>query len=794
MAVLAWAAAAAAQPVDTAPAEPAAVEATLGEIVVTARRKSESLQQVPQSVTAVTADTIAKLNLKRLEDITAVTPGFSLSSGVSGYSTVASTRGVSFQSESAAAPTVAFYLNDAPVETTVLFQSLFDIGQIEVLRGPQGTVRGISAPSGALTLTTRQPNLSEYGGYLETTLTDQHGRNVNGAVNVPILQDVLGLRVAGIIDQTDVDGTRSLFNALRPKQTTSAVRTSLAFEPSDALNARVMYLHMDRQVQAFSPVAGPGAGYNGPAIASKDRLSVNDEISDIRQHFDVVTAQVDSHLWGHHFSYVGSYTFQKVVANEPVDRGNVIPRLDLINRSYTTQERTSHEFRMASEPAPGRFLDYTVGAFYQWIANDVAAPQPTTLPGFFGSPAAPSPLTIDPRYQATTLILPTNSDQEYSIFGSVTAHFGENTELTLGGRQLFKRNVINNTITLQPGLAALPPSAIGLPAGIGCGPLPASPYPGFCNVTLAERPIQSTRKYSMKRPFIYNVSLSHQFSRDLLVYANTGSSWRYGPAVFGLFNGANDPVLNSLLTLNPETSRSYEIGLKSTLLDGRMRLNVALFRQKFHNLIIRTEPVLYLSAQSPTDPGTPTLFNFTTQVPAVVEGFDIDAAFQITPEWNATLGLSYADGRAENGQVPCNGPIPPGQKVRICDYSGSTSRDPLWSMTVTSEYTRQVRDGMDGFVRGLVTYYPENNRRSTALVIDNYSLVNLYAGVRSQDGAWEASIFAKNAFKTDEVTSLDANPYTVAGSPLTTSSGYFGTTFTPRREVGVNIRYAFGSR
>src|SRR4051794_12550159 len=111
----------AAQP--AAPAAAPAEQAELGEIVVTARRRSESLQQVPQSVTAVTSDTLQKMNIKRLEDVSTVSPGLSLTSASNGYTVAASTRGVSFQSESAASPTVAFYLNDAPAESTVLFQS-----------------------------------------------------------------------------------------------------------------------------------------------------------------------------------------------------------------------------------------------------------------------------------------------------------------------------------------------------------------------------------------------------------------------------------------------------------------------------------------------------------------------------------------------------------------------------------------------------------------------------------------------------------------------------------------------
>ena len=101
-------------------------------------------------------------------------------------------------------------------------------------------------------------------------------------------------------------------------------------------------------------------------------------------------------------------------------------------------------------------------------------------------------------------------------------------------------------------------------------------------------------------------------------------------------------------------------------------------------------------------------------------------------------------------------------------------------------------------MRGLATYYPRNNRVEPSFSVDNYSLVNLYAGVRSHDGAWEASIFARNAFATDQLLDRGTQLETVGAlTPFFTdrSAGHYVTaTMTPRREIGVNLRYAWGSR
>src|SRR5246500_2458553 len=222
-----------AQPAPAAPAAPPADQATLGEIVVTARRRSESLQEVPQTVNAVTADSLQKLNITKFDDVQSVVPGLSLQSSNTGYSAAASLRGVTFDVTTGAQPTVALYLNDAPVQALFLFQSLFDVGQVEVLKGPQGTTRGISAPSGAITVTTRKPYLSNFGGYADVPAADLRGRTAQGALNIPIIQDVLAVRAAAVIDQNDYDGVRSIHNSLRPRSSTAGERVSASFAPSD---------------------------------------------------------------------------------------------------------------------------------------------------------------------------------------------------------------------------------------------------------------------------------------------------------------------------------------------------------------------------------------------------------------------------------------------------------------------------------------------------------------------------------------------------------------------------------
>lgn len=809
--ILAMASAAAAQSAPaTGDAAATTAESTLGEIVVTARRRSESLQDVPQVVNAVTADALGKLNIQRFDDVQAVVPGLTLASNATGYQSGASLRGVTFDVVSGAPPTVAMYMNDAPVETNFLFQSLFDVGQIEVLRGPQGTARGMAAPSGAITLTTRKPNLSEFGGYGAVTVTDQHARNVQGAVNVPIITDKLAVRVAAVLDQDDFDGVNSIHSNIAPRQVTSAVRTSVSFEPSDALNVNLMWQHLDKKLDSFNQVAGAGTARN-PAITPGDRVGVQNASNNLRQHMDVVTAQADSRIFGQHLSYVGSYTSSKLSSRSALDRGDVIPGVEIFQRNNTQSERTSHEIRLASDPAPGRLLDYTVGAFYYWSSTDGFITQPGTyLPGAFGAPGTFDPAAFNPRYVVPTTIDVPPTFQETSFFGNLTAHLGERTELSAGVRHIISVSTDRTTLRTAQGTIA---TRLPVPIPCSVARLPDSPYPGFCDAPVPGALLQDLSRHKSERPTIYNLSISHRFSRDFLVYANHGTSWRRGPNQVGIFNAENDPALASVIALNSETSRSYEVGFKSTLLDGRARLNVALYRQTFDDLIFRTAPVPYLSTNGTS--ASVATDNLTTNADAVIEGFDVDAALQITPSWNVSLAVSYADGRVDNDMIPCRDAnfdgVPDagsptvasfraaGTAVAFCQSSGSVSQNPLWNASLQTEYVHPLRDNVEGFVRGLVSYYPENNRQTAALVIDAYSNVNLYAGVRAEDGAWELAVFAKNAFDVDKVLDLGVDPLRTGPveaffGTQTGPSGYRTARATPEREIGVNLRYAFGSR
>ena len=190
-------------------ADPALSEQAVGDIIVTANKRAERLQDVPKSVDVVQGDTIQKLNLRSFAEIDQLAPGLSLTAKDPTTNSV-TLRGVGFDPNSGTSPTVDIYFNETPLDASSAFRALYDVGQIEVLRGPQGTLRGRTSPSGAITIATRRADLNEVDGYFQQTLTTQAGINSQGAVSVPLLPGVLAVRAAGLFDRNIGIGVRNL--------------------------------------------------------------------------------------------------------------------------------------------------------------------------------------------------------------------------------------------------------------------------------------------------------------------------------------------------------------------------------------------------------------------------------------------------------------------------------------------------------------------------------------------------------------------------------------------------------
>ena len=752
-------------------------------IIVTARRRDEDVQDVPAVIDTVTADDLSKLAVRDFKEVATLAPGLQLETNANGIGGTARLRGVNFDvNASGNNPTVEFYMNDASITAGVVLQQMYDIGQIEVLRGPQGTLRGRASPSGSITITTKKPDLYSYGGFVDMTANDIGTINVKGAVNVPVIEGIAAIRAAGVWDENELDRVKSIYSNRDPFSRTKSGRLSALLTPTDWLRFEGVYQRVDRNIRSYDQVASfsevnPDAAASPVYISTGDRLSNQEGPRLIRQVFDIYNWRGEATFAGQKLIYQGQHYTQDIHSTENKDFGNYFAG-DVNMTTHTTQISTSHELRLQNDSRLFGMLDYVVGFFDSRNKphTDLLSPTIVALPVAYGGGIAQI---------VETPITSQGKTHEQSFFGNLTAHIGDAFEVSGGLRRI--------------------------------------DYKDQSQLILSGYTLSDNRQKAKK--WIYNGSVKYNFTHDLMVYAATGSSWRPGINVVGDFSLAPSALENSFLHLPGETSRSYEIGLKSTLFDNRVRFNVTGFHQKFKNYPYRIpgSGVYYINT---TQAGQQVAaFNFAGAVPVEVNGVEGDVSFDVMRGWTLSASASYSIGKIKNGTIPCNdlngdgvpdvtGNAPSlaqmqaavgSNNIAACQVNQRSSFMPPFSSTVQSEYSFSVLPQADAYVRGLMTFNGAS-QGDPANAWDNvgsYALVNLFAGLRSSDGAWEVGLYAKNVFDTVKTLSRTDPLFTgfqrlnstlTSTTAETYTSTYTGVSTTAPREFGLNVRYAFGSR
>lgn len=781
----------------------------LEEVVVTARRKQETTQDVPVTVNTVDSEALQDFNIREMEDVAGMVPGLNLEADPTAPK--ASMRGVRFDTFSGHSPTVEFYLNDAPVSPLTSLQAMFDVGQVEVLRGPQGTLRGKTAPSGSITVATRRPDLEEFGGYVDVTATDLDGRNVQAAVNVPIIENVLGLRVAGFQEENAGNHLENAFTRHSSESESQGYRVTLDYLPTQNIDISLMHQKLEperwryKQVESAN-VADPALPESEVLIVPNDRLSVLDQADYSRQELESTTLNMSWHVGQHQLSYVG--ILDETINTKPLvqqDETNAIDSSfpdewqNVGQTNISISKGVSHELRLQSaEPLFNGLLDYVVGALNTDDDANVDMISRTRIqvqipsemaglePGFF--------VPVSHIVNETPLDI-TAPGSESSYFGNLTWYLTDSTEVSGGVRRIN----IKSANRLAIGGNALADTSEDQDATV------------------------------------YSFSAKHDLNDDMMAYFSYGTSYRAGVDVIGEFSVQKSPLQIKFTDLPAEESESFEIGVKSMLLDNRLRLNATAFHQTFDNYPYRppTQGIFYRRfVQTGTDPDTgepevsPTVerFNFVAPVPVEVNGIELEVAYLASENFDLHSVFSYAKGEINNGLIPCNDYLPndgvpdssgtvptlediasatDGENLTACQASYRSSSAPLWSNTIRSEYRFDMM-GMESYVRGLWKSYGDSRNDPTHSLddVDAYNIFDLYAGIRGSSRSWEAMVYVKNVTDVQRVTNRLSTPGSVSYIAINGATGqqmgnetvvsdYRQIEMNAPREFGVNFRYTF---
>ena len=755
------------------------------DIIVTATRELASLRDVPMTVNVMTGESLEKLKAFDIKEISQLTPGLLLTDN-GGSDKSVTLRGISFNPRSSGDPAVEIYMNELSLYGESAFTALYDIQQIEVLRGPQGTLRGRVTPAGAITITTRKPDLDTPNGFVQGTLTDQDASNLQAAVSLPVVTDKLAVRVAGLVDRNDANQVTNIATGNSSRSKTESARASLLWEPSSDFSVWLTYQYLQNRDVTERQVFGLGnlptvtdPTLSGPPLGPLDRAAVAEGLPERRKYkTDFLSLVSNFRLLEHNVTLVAGYQNNRYTTPYfDNDFGNAIPNYI---RDYSVEaalKTTTLDLQIASDT--DRFLSYTIGGFY--YHRDIYAGIDSDISSFFSSGGIPLSPSTGAIYPLRAFSNVDAQEDIYALTGTSTLQFTDDLKLVAGLRysdmKLYQQIYLTVTVPGNPPTVLLADSQLVAPES-------------------------ATRR---SHPLTGSASLTYNFSADVTGYVAYSRATRRGSNIVGV----TAPLSDDLLVVPSERTDSVEAGLKASLFDNRLRLNAAVYYQDFKNYQGRVPyNVFYASGRNGVIDGNS---GFPLVAPAKVKGAELEIAADPLPGWSFVLNLNYSDAKYSGGQSPCNDfngdgvpdasgtpTVPLGQQVSYCSAKGVRLSDlPAFSLNTSSEYTVTVGK-FDLFARALLNYRPSVISDLIQRRYRSRTDINLFAGVRSGDESWELSGFVKNLLNQQRITYSEIGNFVIATSDLGTGlpgvpfdSGYRQTSVSTPREFGVSLRFSF---
>lgn len=770
-----------------------------GDIIVTAQRRDQRLQDVPIAVSVVDSTALQASNVTGLTDIQFLSPGVTFNTNFNASFLI---RGVGTSSLlMTAEQSVGVVIDDVVqgiVETTFAgpsYQSLNDVERIEVLKGPQGTLFGKNSSAGVVQIITRNPKLGESSMNASFSYGRRNEANVQAAVNVP-LGDTLALRVAGTVQRRD-GFIRNTFTGddLYAYQR-YGIRAKLLWQPTDRLTMLLSgdYRQADDNANGAWTLRNCGSGlilfgarvYSPCASLAPYGVQAGPENQRVALDGPTFTEQT-SQVASLRIDYdVGGATLTSITAYRDLNQDIAVdtdasPRyIYSINRNPSGGTQFTQELR-----ATGEFgiVNYTLGAIYYKAKPFQEAINISTL-GVIpdDSPFGFSQSAIGPG--ATSGYLPTvrAENESWAIFGQVEAALTE--DFTLIGGLRYTNDHVRQTITYYdvPGVCALGAYLTGR----GCHISPTPPAPSFAQ-TSADK-------------FTYKVTAKYDFTPDINVYATYSTGYK-GPMI-------SYPSGQPQQLVRPETVESYELGLKSQLFDRRVLFNLALFQADFSD---------FQAQQRVIDPLDSSRSYYTTTNAGSLKtrGVEADLSFRVTPEFTLTGNVAYIPTEFTDYAIQCetgftNPGTPPGQCTYVPPGSPAGTAPAFnaagYPLVYAPEWTFGVSGNLDVPVgnSNSVTASATFNWRSETYgevadpntINEGYGLLNGQIGYGAEDGSWRLSVWGRNLLDRYFVAGIFTTPFDTGLSgttPLSTRGYSNNPAIDSSRTIGLKLEVRFGN-
>jgi iron complex outermembrane receptor protein len=736
-----------------AAADSGAAAAVVDDIVVTARRQTERAQDVPIALSVVSGTALKQSGGFTLSDLQNDAPSLVAYQSNARNSSIG-IRGIGVSSAADGLDTaVGVYVDGVYLgRPGMALEDLIDVDQIEVLRGPQGTLYGRNTSAGVLNITTKKPEFN-FNTEVEASVGNYGYNQERISLTGPIIDDKLAFRATAF--NTHRDGV--LPNTVTGIAGNSIGRTGARLQflatPSDKVSIRLIGEYSNENdtccvssvKQVFSPSLSPGTqktltalaklGYVPAAnLTSSNGNSPQNMLTD--QHS--FSAEVD---WDLGWADATSITAYRYWHFDPLQDSDSTP-LDIlqVNVAQTKDQQYSQEFRLASKP--GRF-SWQAGVYLfdqdlkdHYILNQFGRDASAFYTAYTGSPVniAPGSQYIDDTHATS---------QSYAAFGQANYKLTDQLTLTGGVRYTYdSRHGVSNT------------SNLGTPYG-------ATSTPFHYNVTVDGGNVS------------YLGSISYKLTRNSLIYGSYSTGYQSAGlnlnSATTTTNGVTPP-----LVLQPEKVGDWEVGVKQTLFDHHLSVDVDGYWTNLTGL----QANYYPSNGSKS---------YLTNVGNVISrGVEAEGTLKLDNGFQLSVNGSYND--AYYSSYP-NAPCPVGGAA-VCNLTGRPVFEaPKWIGGVTAQYRFDLNDHVQPYA--LVQY---SYRSSAFGTIDDgpltkipaYSLVNARIGASIAHGRYDLSFWVNNALNAVYFQNLG----TLAGPPGTGTYGAAGQLGTPRT-YGTTLRASF---
>lgn len=719
----------------------------LEEVIVTAQRREEDIQDVPIAITVLDQAFLDRHDLQTIENLSSFVPNLYTTDSVNYGAAPISIRGIGgangggnfFNDEPVAVYLGGMYIGRLSFSTA----DLVDIESIQVLRGPQGSLFGRNATAGALLVQPARPS-AQPNGYLRLQLAEYGERRIHGTLSGPLTDKLLG-RIA--IGRSDVYGwgENAFTGADVNGREDTTVRLSLAWQPSSRVTADLMVERSEQEANPatlnVAPVV-PGQP-SSPFIRRDDFDQALDNLeffsNDASFNETDATNAVFSVRWDLvdvTLSAISGFRDYKLDGRQDSDS----TRFTLFtNSGVIGSDQFSQEVRLSGQ-AVGP-LQWTVGALYYAEDSDVVF-SINNYQGLFG---AGTQATFDA----------TQKLDSWAVFADATHAFTDRLSVTLGGRfSKEKKDFTNKQTVLTIGESR--------PLPVDVGPFPAgSRIPG--GITFLDPPLfASNADFDNFSP---RAVVEYAFHRDVHAYASYTEGFKSG--------GFNSFGLNPAFA--EEEVESFELGIKSTLFERRLRLNAAWFTYDYSNLQVRL----------PVPTGGVTIDNAGS---AEVSGLEVEGSLLITDRLRLDANFASLDTELtefDTQQVPgdlmfvLGAPIP----LEPVNAAGNElTRAPEFSFFADLQYALPLGNDFQGLFELTwryqdAVYFLETNQDRNTFRADSADRLDLRFAVHPLGGPWKAALYVDNVNDDRAITQV-----TALGS-------YPNAAISPPRQYGVEFTY-----